>query len=108
MKLREALQKGLFTLTELEKKCLNAIRGQGSFYEESMWWNRETQQCEFWPGQFFGWEIYESEIKGCRGAISSLVKKGVLNTSEEDDMTSYYINYELEFEEDNEWEIKFE
>ena len=108
MKLRDALQKGIITLTDLEKKCLNAIRSEGSFYEESMDYNPETNEYEFFEGQFFGWEIYESEVKGCRGAIASLVKKGVLTTYEDDECTAYYINYELEFEDDNIWKIKFE
>lgn len=108
MKLRDALQKGIITLTDLEKKCLNAIRGEGSFYEESMDYNFETGENEFSKSQFFGWEIYESEVKGCRGAIASLVKKGVLDTLEDDGCTAYYINYELEFEDDNIWKIKFE
>ena len=37
-----------------------------------------------------------------------LVKKGVLNTWDDDECTAYYINYELEFEDDNIWKIKFE
>ena len=108
MKLNEALRNGIFTLTELEKKCLNAIRSQGSFYEESMEWNPETNEREFSEGQFFGWEIYEEEVKGCRGAISSLVKKGVLSVDYDDECAAYYINYELEFEDDDIWTIKFE
>ena len=108
MKLRDVLQKGIITLTDLEKECLNAIRGQGSFYEESMDYNPETVENEFFEGQFFGWEIYESEVKGCRGAIASLVKKGVLYASDDDECTAYYINYELEFEDDDIWTIKFE
>ena len=108
MKLRDALQKGIITLTDLEKECLNAIRGQGSFYEESMDYNPETGENEFSEGQFFGWEIYESEVKGCRGAIASLVKKGVLDTLDDGECTAYYINYELEFKDDNRWKIKFE
>lgn len=105
--LKQALKKGLIKLTNLEKKCLNAIRGQGSFYEESMDYNKETREYEFSKGQFFGWELDEEEVKGCRGAIASLVKKGVLATDEDDGMTAYYIYYELEFKKDNRWEIDF-
>lgn len=105
--LKQALKKGLIKLTDLEKKCLNAIRNQGSFYEESMDYNKETGEYEFSKGQFFGWELYEEEVKGCRGAIASLVKKGVLATAEDDGMTAYYIYYELEFKKDDRWEIDF-
>lgn len=105
--LKQALKKGLIKLTELEKKCLNAIRNQGSFYEESMDYNKETGEYEFSKGQFFGWELDEEEVKGCRGAIASLVKKGVLATDEDDGMTAYYIYYELEFKKNNRWEIDF-
>lgn len=105
--LKIALQTGLIKLTDLEKKCLNAIRSQGSFYEESMDYNKETGEYEFSKGQFFGWELDEEEVKGCRGAIASLVKKGVLTTDEDNGMTAYYINYELEFKKDYIWEIDF-
>lgn len=64
-------------LTELEKEVLQCIRNQGSFYEEGLFYeSHESPECKC---VFFGWEIYESEVKGCRGAISSLVKKGVLD-----------------------------
>lgn len=107
MKLRDALKQGLFTLTDLEKKSLNCIRNQGSFYEEGMRYN-ENDELEFVEGQFFGWKIYESEVKGCRGAISSLVKKGILNTDEDDEQTMYFINYELEFDSNNKYKILFD
>lgn len=93
MKLRDVLRNGTIKLTELEKRCLNYIRSQGSFYEEGLWYTGD----EF-ESTFFGWEIYESEIKGCRGALSSLSKKGVLDIVDDEDV-AYYINYELEFDE---------
>ena len=96
MKLRDALKNGLISLTDLEKRCLQRIRSQGSFYEEGL------GSGEFKPGTFFGWEIFEYEVKGCRGAISSLSKKGVLTVVDDDSyfdvISAYYINYELEFD----------
>ena len=95
MKLRQALKNGLFNLTDLEKKCLQKIRSQGSFYEESL--------CgePFQNSAFLGWEIYESEVKGCRGALGSLSKKGIIDIVEDDDYIGYYINYELEFDDND-------
>lgn len=101
MKLRDALKEGLFTLTTLEKRCLNKIRRQGSFYEEGF------DGEEFKEGQFFGWGIYESGVPGCRGAIASLVKKGVLSTDKDGEKTAYFINYELDFDEHNKRIILF-
>lgn len=101
MKLREALRNGLISLTDLEKRCLQEIRNQGSFYEESL--GREP----FESSAFLGWELYESEVKGCRGALSSLSKKGILDIVEDDDCSGYYINYELEFD-TNGWKILFD
>lgn len=91
-------------LTNLEKDCLNFIRNEGDFFEESG--GNETVR-EF-GSAFLGWEIYESEVPGCRGAIASLVKKGIIDAYDADGngTIGYSIKYELEFKEDG-WTIDF-
>lgn len=95
MKLNDYLKQNGIKLTELEKEALNCIRSQGSFYEEGLGPNGSFER-----GSFFGWEIYESEVKDCRDAISGLVKKDILTVDYDIDMDmeSYYINYEPEFD----------
>lgn len=88
-------------LTDLEKKALQLIRDEGSFYEESF--------NSAYSDIFLGYSLEESELKGARGALSSLVKKGVINIQEDPDFSDsslVYINYILDFE-DNGWTIKF-
>lgn len=91
-------------LTDLEKDCLNCIRMEGDFFEGAG--GNETVR-EF-GSAFLGWEIYESEVPGCRGAIASLVKKGIIDAYDADGngTIGYSINYELEFKEDG-WTIDF-
>lgn len=103
MKLNDYLKLTNIKLTDLEKKCLNEIRGQGSFYEEGLGNNGKFEE-----GTFFGWEIYESEVPGCRGALASLVKKGILTIDYQDGQAAYYINYEPTFKKDNDDEFDFE
>lgn len=81
------------TLTELEIDCLHCMLSQGSFYEEAALYDEEAQQfyVDAKYGCFFGWEIYESEVPGCRGAIASLVKKGILTVSNDGKMEMYNI-----------------
>lgn len=82
------------TLTKLEVKTLECILSQGSFYEETADYNDidKMKSC------FFGWEIYENEVKGCRGALASLVKKGIISIFE-DDGVGYVTNYAFKFDE---------
>lgn len=78
-------------LTKLEVKVLNCIKGQGSFYEEAACYDDDTKQYYVRNRScFFGWYIDEDELPGCRGAIASLVKKGILEVVYQE------INYELE------------
>ena len=86
------LNESNITLTKLEVETLECILGQGSFYEESQYDSIENMKsC------FFGWEIYENEVKGCRGALASLVKKGVINIFD-DDGVGYCTNYAFKFD----------
>jgi len=95
-------------LTQKELDCLQAIFGQGSFYEESANYNEETK--EYYVADyptFIGWEITEEEVKGCRGALASLVKKGILEIGSDDvngeKMATYYIKYTPDFKKDTEY-----
>lgn len=84
-------------LTQLEVDTLEAILGQGSYYEESACWeDNENGHHPYVDGScFIGWDIDEKELPGCRGAISSLVKKGILNVNDDElnfeVMQAYYI-----------------
>ena len=80
-------------LTELEKRTLNCIADQGSYYEEGL----NGEDVSKLKSTFLGYEIDEDEIPGCRGALSSLVKKGVLQVVNGEDMQMYYIKYLLDF-----------
>lgn len=102
MKLNDYLKQNGIKLTKLEKEVLQCIRDQGSFYEEGLGLNGSFER-----GAFFGWEVYESEIRGCRGAISSLVKKDILTVDYAEGMAAYYINYEPEFDKQNKWIMIF-
>lgn len=91
MKLNERLlnESGI-KLTELEVKCLETILGEGSFFEEAGGNENENNT-------FIGWQIYENEVKGCRGALASLEKKGVIDIYDDEEGVGYYINYGLTF-----------
>ena len=82
------------TLTKLEVKTLECILSQGSFYEESQY-----EEIEKMKSCFFGWEIYETELKGCHGALASLVKKGIIKVFEDDVDVGYVTNYAFKFDE---------
>lgn len=102
MKLNDAA----ISLTEKEKACLQAIRNEGSFFEESGG-NDEIRDGGYC---FFGYELHKDKDVDFdpRGPISSLVKKNVLTVeTDEDNSTMYYLNYELEFSKDDEYLIIF-
>ena len=64
------LNESNITLTKLEVETLECILEQGTFYEESQYDSIENMKsC------FFGWEIYENEVKGCRGALGKSREK---------------------------------
>lgn len=96
-------------LTQKEFDCLQAILGQGSFYEESANYNEKTKEYYVAPDYptFIGWEITEEEVKGCRGALASLVKKGILEISSDnvngEELATYYIKYTPDFKKDSEY-----
>ncbi len=107
MKLNEKIRKGEIKLTEYEKMALQAIRDEGSFFEESG--GNETIARS--GNCFFGWEISERDVDNKfnpAGVISSLVKKGVLSTYEDEGLTGYILNYELDFAEDDKYKLIFE
>lgn len=87
------LNESNITLTKLEVETLERILAQGSFYEESQY-----EEIEKMKSCFFGWELYEEEVKGCRGALASLVKKGVIRVFN-DDGVGYCTNYAFKFDE---------
>lgn len=102
MKLNDAA----ISLTEKEKACLQAIRNQGSFFEES----GGNDEIRDYGSCFLGYELHKDEMIDFdpRGPVSSLVKKGVLNMiKDEDGLAMYYLNYELDFAEDDEYHIIF-
>lgn len=87
-------------LTSLEIDTLECILSQGSYYEEC-WGNTD----ETWNGNsFIGWYIDEKEMPGCRGALASLKKKGIITIGSDDvngkDMPCYWTNYMLDFVKD--------
>ena len=84
------------TLTKLEVKVLENILSQGSFYEES-----QFDEIENMRNCFFGWGIDESDVKGCDGAIASLVKKGIITVFKDCGNTGYCTNYAFKFEENS-------
>lgn len=105
MKLIDALKAKKFRLTENEKVALQAVRDQGSFYEESI--------GDSFGGQaFLGYKLNKEDVKGAfnpAGVISSLIKKGVLEAGDVlgDGTIGYWINYELDFQKDG-WSIVFD
>ena len=106
MKLNDVIKTGKISLTDKEKICLQAIRSEGSYFEES----GGNDEIRDYGSCFFGYELHKDEDGGFdpRGPISSLVKKGVLNiTKDEDGLAMYYLNYELDFSEDDEYHIIF-
>ena len=104
MKLNEAIEQGKFKLTEKEQEVLQAIRGQGSYYEESLCGEEFKEQA------FLGYRVMDSDVDfkfHTDGVVSSLVKKGILVVGDPigDGSIGYWINYELEF--DDAGDIKF-
>lgn len=95
-KMKRLKESGL-TLTKLEVKVLEEILSQGSFYEEAGGNDIVAELHD--TSIFIGWEIYEEEVKGCRGAIASLVKKGVIGVNYDRcmEMSSYCTYYALDF-----------
>lgn len=112
MTLNEYLQRNNIKLTLLEISVLEYILGEGSFYEESCERIKDEKTGEYIDtyversyGTFIGWEIYESEVPGCRGAISSLIRKGILTViyqtiDKRKEQASYYLHFKPEFVED--------
>ena len=99
MKLLDAIKQKRFKLTDKEKIVLQAIRNQGSFYEESLGGG------EFEGQAFFGYGVLESDVGykfNPAGVVSSLIKKGILEAGDPlgDGSVGYWINYELDFAED--------
>ena len=109
MTLNEYLKRNNIQLTKIEIDTLECILGEGSFYEESASYikNEDTDEystpyVERKYGTFIGWYIDESECPGCRGALSSLVKKGILSIAYDDSygegpQAMYYIYFTPEF-----------
>lgn len=91
------------TLTTLEVKVLEKILAQGSFYEES-----QFDEIENMRNCFFGWGIDETEVKGCDGAIASLIKKGVISAFKDCGDTGYYTNYAFKFDENSKYYHKLD
>lgn len=109
MTLNEYLQRNNLKITALELECLNCILGEGSFYEEGCkyhqnedgTYNYDEDYVDRKYGSFIGWYIDESEVPGCRGALASLVKKGILSIAYDDvngeEQAAYYIYFRPEF-----------
>lgn len=89
----KSLNESNVTLTKLEVKTLECILSQGSFYEENL-----CEDIEKMKSCFFGWEIYENEVKGCHGALASLVKKGIIEVFNDWGEVGYYTNYAFKFD----------
>lgn len=103
MTLNEYLERNNMQITQLELRCLNLIFSEGSFYEENG--ELDFQDMRKY-GAFIGWDITEEEIPGCRGALSSLKKKGILTIVDEDGFAdgvqqAYYIHFKPEFKEES-------
>ena len=112
MTLNEYLQRNNIKLTEKEIDTLECILSEGSFYEEGAPYARnENGDLDFdrplvdrQYGTFLGWYIDEDEVPGCRGALSSLQKKGIITVQYDDSFmegpqAAYYIYFALEFDE---------
>lgn len=97
-KLNDYLKENNIKLTKKEIDTLECILSQGSFYEESYYPDENQQSI------FIGWQIDEDECPGCRGALSSLVKKGIIQVQLDrvnfKYSQTYYSNFILEFVED--------
>lgn len=112
--LNEYLYWNNIKLTKLEVECLNEIFAEGSFYEEAANYTEDNKPyADRKYGTFIGWEIMEWEVKGCRGALSSLKKKGILTIVSEnindEDCSAYYIHFTPEFKEDGSYhELKID
>ena len=101
------------TLTQTELKSLEDILSEGSFYEEALDYQKDANgELDFDKpfvnrkyGTFIGWEINENEVPGCRGALASLVKKGIrtINYDDGEDQVAYYINFTLEFKDEKQF-----
>ena len=107
MKLLDAIKQNKFSLTDKEKVVLQAIRDEGSFFEESGGNEsvRDGSAC-------LGWYITKKDVHNefdPAGVVSSLVKKGILVAADADGegTIGYWIKYELDFAEDD-WTIIFE
>jgi len=93
-------------LTRLEIDTLECILSEGSFYEESAQYNEKTQEyyVEADRPTFIGWDIDEKELPGCRGALASLKKKGILDIVDDEvngeTMQAYYIHFTPDFVKD--------
>lgn len=107
MKLLDAIKQNKFKLTDKEKIVLQAIRDEGSFFEESGG-NESVRD----GSAFLGWYITKEDVHNKfdpAGVVSSLVKKGILIAQDADGegTIGYWITYELDFAEDD-WTIIFE
>lgn len=100
MKLSERLLKDAnIKITPLEKRCLEEILSQGSFFEEDGGNDQDERG-------FIGYGIDETEVKGCRGALASLVKKGVIQIVDvQDDWPLVFTRYGLTFKEGSYYEL---
>lgn len=102
--LNEYLHRNNIQLTPLEIASLWLIFREGSFYEESCSYDdNDTPYVDRKYGAFIGWDIDEKELPGCRGALGSLVKKGILTVFDDDcngkTIQGYYIHFTPEFKE---------
>lgn len=107
--LNEYLSRNNIKITQLEIDSLEAILSEGSFYAE----------CGSGPDErgkscFFGWCIDESEVPGCRGALSSLQKKGIVNIVYDNSFygrgpqAAYYTYVKFEFIEGSDDRLKID
>lgn len=118
MTLGQWLKLNNYTLTELELDVLDCIRSQGSFYEEAAEYDDDKKMYYVKNRScFFGWQITEEEVPGCRGALSSLVKKGILDIVFDDScqtdefpqgMQAYFIKFTPIFNEDGSFNLESE
>lgn len=99
MRLIDAIKEGKLYLTEREKICLNRIRQQGSFFEES----GGNEEVRDFGSAFLGWYIGKPDVDykfNPSGCLASLSKKGVLEIADGtgDGDVGYWIKYELDFD----------
>ena len=101
--LNQYLERNNIKLTQLELECLQAIVRQGSFYEESALYDKDDNPyVERGSSAFIGWYIDEVEVPGCRGGLSSLEKKGIIEVGQDEVnnevASTYYTLFSLEFD----------